>query len=88
MLIAVVPQSAPAKLLSATFRGTNLDLCWFLPCQAEVGELPLAQVECFSWCPHHGLDLFAHILTPPTLRLDFGSSAQCSAVGGGMNVLW
>ena len=53
-------------------------LCLFLPSPAGVGELPLAQVNCFSGCPHHGLELFAHILTPPTLQLDFGSSASAS----------
>ena len=67
--------------LSTTFRGTSLVIFWFLPCQAGVGEFPLAQVDCFSGCPHHGLDLFAHIVIPSTLQLDFGSSAQCSAVG-------
>ena len=66
--------------LSPTFRGSSLVLCWFLPCPDRVGELPLAQVDCLSGFTHHSLDLFAHILTPPTLQQDFGSSAQCSAV--------
>ena len=44
-------------------------------------ELPLAQVDCFSGCHHHGLELLAHIFTPPTLQLDFGSSVQFSAEG-------
>ena len=81
MPLPVAPQSVPATQLSATFSGTALVLCLFLPSLAGVGELPLAQVDCFSGCPHHGLDLLAHILTLPTLQLDFGSSAQCSDAG-------
>ena len=63
------PAVCPSHKLSPTFRGSSLVLCWFLPCLARVGELTSAQVSCFSGCPHHGLDLFAHILTPPTLQL-------------------
>ncbi|KAK7824381.1 hypothetical protein U0070_025177 [Myodes glareolus] len=48
-----------------------------------VVELLLAQVNCFSGCTHRGLDLFTHILTPPTLQLDFGSSVKCSNVQEG-----
>ena len=81
MPLSVAPQSAPAIQLSHTFRGTSLDLCWFLPCSAGVGELPLAQVNCFNGCTHHGLNLFAHILTLHSLHLDFGSSVQCSNAG-------
>ena len=51
-------------------------LCLFLPCPAGFGEFPLAQVDCFSGCPLHDLDLFVH-----TLQLYFGSSVQCSNVG-------
>ena len=79
--LPVAPQSAQAIQLSPTFRGTSLDLCCFLPCLAGVSELPLAQVNCFIGCTHHGLDLFAHILTPHTLPVDFGSSVQCSDAG-------
>ena len=32
-------------------------------------------IEMFNRCPHQELDFFAHILTPPTLQLDFGSLA-------------
>ena len=46
----------------------------------QSGGVPLAQVRCFSGCPHHGLDFFAYILTSPTRQLNFGSSAQCLAV--------
>ena len=42
-------------------------------------ELPFAQVSCFSECSHHGLDLFIHIIIPPTFQLDFGRLAQYSA---------
>ena len=45
---------------------------------------PISSGKPFQWfsgCAHHGLDLFAHILTPPTLQLDFGSSVQCSDAG-------
>ena len=34
------------------------------------GELPLAQVTCFCGYPNHCLDFFAHIIAPPSLRLD------------------
>ena len=83
MPLPVAPQSAPAMQLSPTFRGTSLYLCLVLPCPCPsgVGELPLAQVNCFSGCSHHGLDLFAHILTLPTLHLDIGSSDQCFDAG-------
>ena len=56
-------------------------LCLFLLSPAAVGALPLAQVDCFIGCTRHDLDLFAHILIPPTLQLEFGSSVQCSDVG-------
>ena len=50
----------------------------FLPSLTGVGELPLAQEECFSGYTLHGLDFFALILILPTLwKLDFGSSVQC-----------
>ena len=81
MLLPVAPQSAPAMQLSTTFRGTCIVLFLFLPSPTGVGELPLAQVDCFSQCTHHGLDLFAHGLIPPTLQLDFGRLGQCSDVG-------
>ena len=45
-------------------------LCLFLPSLAGVGEFLLAQVNYLSGCPHHGLDLFAHILIPLTLQMD------------------
>ena len=77
----MAPQSALAIQLSPTFRGTSLDLCCFLPSPDGVGELPLAQVDCFSGCTHHCLDLFVHILTPPTLQFNFGSPVQCSNTG-------
>ena len=69
MPVPVAPQSVPVMQLSTTFRRTSLELYCFLPTLAGVGELPLAQVDCFGGCPHHVLDLFAHILTPPTLQL-------------------
>lgn len=50
------------------------------PCQSGVSDLQLAQVSSFCEYPHHGLNLFAYIIAPPSLRLDFGSSAQCPAV--------
>ena len=78
MQLPVTLQSASAIQLSPTFRGTSLDLCCFLPSSAGVGELPVAQVNIFSGCTYYGLDLFAHILTLPTLQLDFESSVQCS----------
>ena len=56
------------------------DLYWISCYQLEDSELPLGQVSCFSGYPHHGLDSFAHIVTLPSLRLDFGSLAQCFAV--------
>ena len=62
MPLPVDLQSGPAMQLSTAFRGTSLVLCLFLPSLAGVGELPLAQVDCVSGCPHHGLDPFAHIL--------------------------
>lgn len=65
---------------TVTHRGPSLVLCWFLPCHVSVDELPYAQVSCFSGYTHHGPDFFAHILTPPTLLGDFGSSAQCFTV--------
>ncbi|CAO2599648.1 hypothetical protein LEMLEM_LOCUS9952, partial [Lemmus lemmus] len=58
----------------------SLVLCWIPHCQSGVSDLPLAQVNCFSGYPHHGLDPFAHIIAFPPLQLDFGSSAQCFAV--------
>ena len=67
-------QSAPAILLSPTFRGSFLVLCWFLLHLVEVSESLLAQISCFSGCPHH-------ILTPPTLQLDIDCSMQCSTEG-------
>ena len=70
-----------AMELSTTFRETSLVLRLLLPSLAGVGECPLAQLDCFSGCIHHGLDPFANILTPPTIQLDFGSSGQCSDVG-------
>ena len=74
-------QSVSVIQLSPTFRGSSLVLCQFLPYLARIGELPLTQVHCFSGYPHHALDLFAHILTPPpTLQLEFGSSEQCCTV--------
>ena len=81
MPLLVAPQSSLVIQLSPTFRGISLYLCCFLPCLTRVGELPLAQVNCFSGYPHHGFDFFAHILTHPTLQLDFGNSVQCSDVG-------
>ena len=68
---------SPAIQLSLTFRGTSLNISWFFPCLARVGELSLAEVNCFSGYPHHGFDLFVHILIPPTLQLDFWSSTEC-----------
>ena len=44
-----------------------------VPCQAEVGKLPLDQVSCFRRYPHHSLDIFAGILTPSTLQVNFDS---------------
>ena len=75
------PMPSPAIQLSTTFTGTSLVLCLFLPSPAVVGELSLAQVDCFSGCTHNGLDLFAHILIPQTLKSDFGSSDQSSDAG-------
>ena len=75
--LPVAPQSAPAMHLSTTLRGASLVLCLFLPNLVGVCEFALAQADCFSGCPHHGPDLFAHILTPPTLQLDLGNSVQC-----------
>ena len=52
-----------------------------VPCyQSRVSELSLAQVSCFCGYHHHGLDLFAHIIAPPSLGLVSGSSAQCCSV--------
>ena len=55
-------------------------MCRFLTYQSRVGELPLVQVSCFCEFPHHGLDLFAYGISPPSLQLDFRSLAQCFVV--------
>ena len=73
-------QTAPVTQLSPIFRGPNLDLCRFPRCQFRLIELPLAQVSCFCGYPHYGVDVFAHIITPSSLQLDSGNSAQCLAV--------
>ena len=72
----VTPRITPAMHLSPTFRGPSLVLCWFLCCQYGVSEFPLAQVSWFSGNAYHGLGPFAHIITPPSTRLHFVSSAQ------------
>ena len=66
--------------MSPIFRSPNSVLCWFLSYLAKFSELLSAQASCFSRYAHHGLDLFAPILTLLTLQLDFGRSAQCSTV--------
>ena len=78
--LPVSPLSAPVMRLSTTIRGSSIVLCLFLPGLAGVCELPLAKVDYFSGFLHHDFDLFAHIVIPPTLQLDFGSSVQCSDV--------
>ena len=50
----------------------------------------LAQVDCFSGCPYHGLDLFAHILisslgAQPSALMQVSASASISCW---MKVLW
>ena len=70
----------PVVQLAPTFRGPSLVLCWFPHCQFRVSELPLSQKSCFHGYPHHVFDPFAHIIALPSLRMDFGSSAQCLAV--------
>ena len=67
LVTASGPAVCPSHKLSPTFRGSSLVLCLFRPCLARVGELTSAQVICFSGCPHHGLYLVTHILTPATL---------------------
>ena len=57
MPLPMAPHSAPSMYLSTTFRGTSLVLCLFLSRLTGVGELSLAQVDCFSGCTHYGLDL-------------------------------
>ena len=44
--------------LSLTFRGTTFVLCLFLSCSAGAGELPAAQINCFSGWTYH-------LFTPP-----------------------
>lgn len=68
MPIPVIRQTTPVMQLSTTFRGISLVHADFFPSTAEVGKFLLAQGDCFSMCPHHGLDHFAHILTPTTHR--------------------
>ena len=54
---------------SPTFSGPSLVLCKFPNYQSRVSELSLTQVSYFCGYPHHGLDPFAHIISPPSLRL-------------------
>ena len=77
----MAPQTVPAMQQTATLRKASLVPCLVHPSLAGVGEPPLAQVDCLCGCTLYGLDLFAHILTHPTLQLDFESSVQCSTVG-------
>ena len=68
--VASGPTDSPSTELSPTFRGPSLVLCRFPSCQSGVSELPLAQISCFCGkFLHHDLDPFAHILSPPSLRL-------------------
>ena len=79
--ILVSPKSLYKKNDRMELRNIQV-LCWFLPCPAGVGELLLAQVNCFSGYPHHVLDLFVHILTflSPTGHWELSPMLHCGSL--------
>ena len=58
-----------ASQLCPTFNVPSLVLCRYSYCHSRVSELSLAQVSGFCGCHCHGLDPFAHIMAPQSLRL-------------------
>ena len=73
------PTVCPVIQLLPTFRGSSLVPCWFLSCLAGVGELKIAQVNCFSGIP---IMVLTSLLIFSLLPLfNFKNSARCSAEG-------